>query len=84
MLTSPSQGGSGFNAENFFQYMIGVLVIFGFTLGYKLIYRTPWRDVQTADCATGRRTLSIAEINQLDAYYQLPKWRRFLTYVQLW
>ncbi|EEU42434.1 uncharacterized protein NECHADRAFT_39829 [Fusarium vanettenii 77-13-4] len=77
-------GGAGFTAENFFQYMIGVLVIFGFTLGYKLIYRTPWRDPATADCQTGRRPLSTAEITQLDEYYRMPKWRRFLTYVQLW
>ncbi|KAI8668783.1 AA-permease domain-containing protein [Fusarium keratoplasticum] len=77
-------GGAGFTAENFFQYMIGVLVIFGFTLGYKIIYRTPWRDPATADCQTGRRPLSAEEITQLDEYYRMPKWRRFLTYVQLW
>ncbi|KAM0428953.1 hypothetical protein ACHAPT_006756 [Fusarium lateritium] len=77
-------GDAGFTAENFFQYMIGVLVIFGFTLGYKLIYRTPWRDPATADCQTGRRPLSVEEINQLDEYYKMSKWRRFLTYVQLW
>ncbi|KIW90176.1 1-pyrroline-5-carboxylate dehydrogenase [Cladophialophora bantiana CBS 173.52] len=35
-------------------------------------------------CMTGRRTLAIEEINQLDEYYKLSKWRRFLTYVQLW
>ncbi|KAF5001027.1 hypothetical protein FGRMN_1312 [Fusarium graminum] len=77
-------GGTGFTAENFFQYMIGVLVIFGFTVGYKIIYRTPWRNPATADCLTGRRHLSVDEIKQLDDYYSLPKWRRFLTYVQLW
>ncbi|KAF5024686.1 hypothetical protein F66182_3256 [Fusarium sp. NRRL 66182] len=75
---------TGFTAENFFQYMIGVIVIFSFTLGYKLIYGTPWRDPATADCLTGRRHLSVEEINQLDAYYSMSKWRRFGTYVQLW
>ncbi|KAF5715793.1 amino acid transport GAP1 [Fusarium mundagurra] len=77
-------GGAGFSASNFFQYMIGVLVIFGFTAGYKVIFRTPWRDPATADCLTGRRHLSVDEIKQLDEYYAKPKWRRFLTYVQLW
>ncbi|WKT49203.1 hypothetical protein QSH57_014133 [Fusarium oxysporum f. sp. vasinfectum] len=77
-------GGAGFSASNFFQYMIGVLVIFGFTAGYKVIFRTPWRDPATADCLTGRRHLSVEEIKHLDEYYAKPKWRRFLTYVQLW
>ena len=64
--------------------MIGVFVIVGFTIGYKLILRTPWRDPNIADCKTGRRALSVEEINQLDEYYRMSKWRRFLTYVQLW
>jgi len=79
-----AQGGAGFTAYNFFQYMIGVLLIAGFTLGYKLIFRTPWRDPKIADLKTGRRHLGIDEINQLDEYYKLSKWRRFFTYVQLW
>ncbi|KAL0931428.1 amino acid permease [Colletotrichum truncatum] len=77
-------GSSDFSVENFFQFMIGFLVIFAFTIGYKVIYRTPWRDPKTADCVTGRRNLSVEEINQLDDYYKLSTWRRFLTYVQLW
>jgi amino acid transporter len=28
--------------------------------------------------------LSVEEIKHLDEYYAKPKWRRFLTYVQLW
>ena len=78
------QGGTGFTASNFFQYILGILIIFGFTLGYKVIYRTPWRDPKTADCRTGRRPLSVEEIAMLDDYYRQPAWRRFLTYVQLW
>ncbi|XEU97447.1 hypothetical protein FSHL1_002733 [Fusarium sambucinum] len=77
-------GGGGFTPNNFFQYIIGILIIVGFTLGYKIIMRTPWRDLATADLKTGRRQLSIEEINELDAYYSMPKWRRFGTYVQLW
>lgn len=77
-------GGAGFTAYNFFQYMIGVFVIAGFTIGYKLICRTPWRDPATADLKTGRRTMKVKEINQLDDYYRLSKFRRFLTYIQLW
>ncbi|CAG8256110.1 unnamed protein product [Penicillium salamii] len=77
-------GGTGFTATNFFQYILGILIIFNFTLAYKLIYRTPWRDPKTADCTTGRRPLSAEEIAMLDSYYRQPAWRRFLTYVQLW
>ncbi|KAJ6139034.1 hypothetical protein N7471_005520 [Penicillium samsonianum] len=77
-------GGTGFTPSNFFQYILGILIIFGFTLGYKVIYRTPWRDLKTADCRTGRRPLSVEEIAMLDDYYRQPAWRRFLTYVQLW
>lgn len=69
---------------NFFQYIIGILVIVSFTLGYKIIFRTSLRNPATADLKTGRRTLGIDEIKQLDAYYNQPTWRRFLTYVQLW
>lgn len=77
-------GGGPFSAYNFFQYQIGIVLVVVFTVGYKLIIRTPWRDLGTADMLTGRRTLSQAELEQLDAYYKQPKWRRFLTYVQLW
>lgn len=70
--------------ENFFQYTIGLLIIVVFTLGYKIIYRTQWRDPKTADLVTGRRMLSVEEITELDDYYKMPKLRRFLTYVQLW
>ncbi|KAJ5129995.1 uncharacterized protein N7515_006034 [Penicillium bovifimosum] len=77
-------GGSGFSASNFFQYMLGFLIIAGFTIGYKIIHRTPLRDPKTADLKTGRRPLSVHEINMLDTYYKQPAWRRFFTYVQLW
>lgn len=78
------KGGSGFSASNFFQYVLGLLLIGSFTIAYKIIYRTPWRDPRTADCTTGRRTLSADEIAVLDNYYRQPAWRRFLTYVQIW
>ncbi|KAJ9640535.1 hypothetical protein H2199_006074 [Coniosporium tulheliwenetii] len=77
-------GDLGFTAENFFEYMLGIFIVVSFTLAYKLIFRTPWRDPKTADLVTGRRKLSNEEIIQLDSYYEQPKWRRFLTYVQLW
>jgi yeast amino acid transporter len=72
------------SASNFFQYMLGILIILFFSLVYKLAMRTHWRDPKTADLVTGRRTLGMDEIKQLDEYYQMPKWRRFLTYAQLW
>lgn len=77
-------GGAKSTASNFFEYMLGILVILGCTLIYKLAFRTPWRDLSTADLVTGRRTLGVDEIRQLDDYYRQPKWRRFMTYVQLW
>ncbi|OQD89901.1 hypothetical protein PENANT_c002G07102 [Penicillium antarcticum] len=77
-------GVDDFSATNFFQYILGLLLIFGFTIGYKIIFRTPWRDAKTADLSTGRRPLSDDEIAMLDEYYRQPSWRRFLTYVQLW
>ncbi|KIW63963.1 hypothetical protein, variant [Phialophora macrospora] len=77
-------GDAGFTAYNFFQYMIGVLVIVGFTIIYKLVLRTPWRDPKVADCHTGRRPLTVEDIKQLDNYYRMSRWRRFLTYIQLW
>ncbi|KAH7134557.1 amino acid permease/ SLC12A domain-containing protein [Dactylonectria estremocensis] len=77
-------GGADFTPENFFQYIIGLLIIVVFTAAYKVIMRTPWRDPATADLKTGRRNLSTEELNELDAYYALPTWRRFGTYVQLW
>ncbi|KAJ5771069.1 uncharacterized protein N7511_003120 [Penicillium nucicola] len=73
-----------FSVSNFFQYLLGLLLIFGFTIGYKIIFRTPWRNSKTADLTTGRRPLSADEISMLDNYYRQPAWRRFLTYVQLW
>lgn len=78
------QSTTPFSAYNFFQYAIGILIIVVFTAGYKVIMKTPWRDPKTADLVTGRRTLSQAEITQLDNYYAMPSWRRFLTYIQLW
>ncbi len=77
-------GGVKLTAYRFFQYIIGLLIIVGFTLGYKLIMRTPWRDPKTADLTTGRRILTVEEIKYLDDYYAQPKWRRFASYVQLW
>lgn len=77
-------GGTGLSAENFFEYMIGIIIIIVFTVGFKLIMKTEWRNPKTADLVTGRRTLSPEEIKQLDDYYTMAKWKRFGTYVQLW
>ncbi|KAL9110784.1 MAG: hypothetical protein Q9227_004776 [Pyrenula ochraceoflavens] len=77
-------GGDGFTAYNFFQYMIGVLVIVVFTVVYKIVFRTPFRQASTADLVTGRRQMSAYELDELDRYYKMSKWRRFLSYVQLW
>ncbi|KIX06492.1 uncharacterized protein Z518_04468 [Rhinocladiella mackenziei CBS 650.93] len=77
-------GDAGFTANNFFLYIIGILIIVVFTLAYKIIYRTTWQDPATADLVTGRRTISAEEIALLDAYFSMPLWRRIGTYVKLW
>ena len=78
------QGETGTTASNFFQYTIGIILIVVLTAVYKLAFRTEWRDPATADLVTGRRKLTPEDIQQLDDYYRLPGWRRFLTYVKLW
>lgn len=55
-----------------------------FTLAYKVIMRTKWQDPMTADLITGRRELTTEEIQQLDAYFSRPMWRRLGEYVRLW
>lgn len=77
-------GGVPLSAYSFFQYIIGLVIIVGFTGLYKVVMRTPWRDPKTADLVTGRRVLTEQEIEALDNYYRMPKYRRFLGYVQLW
>lgn len=78
------QGDAPFSVYGFFQYNLGLLMIVGCTLLYKVIMRTKLVDPRTADLVHGRRTLSVEEIKELDAYYGMSRWRRFLTYVQLW
>jgi amino acid transporter len=51
---------------------------------YKIILRTPWRDPAMADLVTGHRMLTAPEIQELDAYYQRPMWRRLGTYLRMW
>ncbi|KAJ5304264.1 uncharacterized protein N7443_003924 [Penicillium atrosanguineum] len=76
--------GGGFTAYNFFSNMIGLILIFTATIGFKIIFRTPWRDPATADLVTGHRELTTKEIRHLDAYYNRPLWRRIGTYVRMW
>lgn len=83
--TSHLQGGTELSTvESFFQYMIGAFLILAGMIGYKAIYRTSWQNLARADHLTGRRTLTSEEINFLDGYYSLPRWRRFLSFVKLW
>ncbi|CAI7602363.1 unnamed protein product [Penicillium palitans] len=71
-------------AYYFFQYMFGLILIVFSTIAYKLIYRTKLRDPRTVDLQTGRRTLGTEEILELDKYEQMPSWRKFVTFIQLW
>lgn len=72
------------NAYNFFQYTLGVWLIFGLTLLYKIVYRTKYRKLEEADLQSGRRVLSDADLKELNDYYSLPPWRRFMTYLRMW
>ncbi|KAL6364822.1 hypothetical protein LRP88_00795 [Fusarium phalaenopsidis] len=63
--------GSGFTAYNFFQYLIGLIIIVVFTIVFKLVKRSPWRDPQSVDLITGRRRLTVEDMAQLDHYYSL-------------
>ncbi|KAL2845268.1 amino acid permease/ SLC12A domain-containing protein [Aspergillus pseudoustus] len=71
-------------AYYFFQYMIGLLLIVASGVGYKLVFRTKFRDPRTVDLQTGRRTLSTEEITELDGYAAMPQWRKFVSFIQLW
>ena len=73
-----------FSAYTFFQYTLGVWIIVGLTLAYKLALRTQWRNPAEADLKSGRRVLRDEDYRQLHDYYALPAWRRFLTYVKVW
>ncbi|PYH37144.1 proline-specific permease [Aspergillus neoniger CBS 115656] len=55
-------GGGAFTAYNFFSATIGLIVIMVFTIGYKIVHITPWRDPATADLITGHRELTAAEL----------------------
>ncbi|KAJ9655433.1 hypothetical protein H2198_005689 [Neophaeococcomyces mojaviensis] len=66
-------GGTSLSAEDFFEYMIGIIIIAVFTLAFKLIMRTEWRNPKTVDLVTGRRTLSSEETRQLDDCYKMSK-----------
>ncbi|OGE55958.1 hypothetical protein PENARI_c003G02349 [Penicillium arizonense] len=67
---------TGFTVYSFFSYNIGLVLIIVSMILYKIILRTPWRDPAMADLVTGHRILTAHEIQELDAYYQRPMWRR--------
>ncbi|KUJ18772.1 uncharacterized protein LY89DRAFT_774915 [Mollisia scopiformis] len=77
-------GSDKVSAYNFFQYMIGVVIVLVFSLAHKVIYRTKLRAASEVDLRSGRRTLQEPEIAMLKRYYDQPAWRRALTYVKFW
>lgn len=83
VLTS-TKGSTSPSVYDFFEYMIGVLLIVGSYIGYKLVFRTKIRNLKDIDLQTGRRVLSEKEINLLRDYYAKPAWRRGLSYFQVW
>ncbi|RAH39827.1 uncharacterized protein BO95DRAFT_426076 [Aspergillus brunneoviolaceus CBS 621.78] len=83
-VSSVLLSGGGFTAYSFFSATIGLILIVVFTIAYKILRRTPWRDPATADLVTGLRELSTGELRMLDAYYRRPLWRRLGTYLRVW
>lgn len=79
-----TQGSTSPSVYDFFEYMIGVLLIVGSYIGYKLVFRTKIRNLEDIDLRSGRRVLSEKEINLLRDYYAKPAWRRGLSYFQVW
>lgn len=73
-----------FSAYNFFSYTIGLILIIVATVLYKIVFRTEWRDPNTADLGTGRAVLTAEDIRRLDVYYGMPRWRRVGTYLRMW
>lgn len=80
----PGAALSDFSAANFFKYTLGVWIVGGLTVLYKIGMRTKLRDVKTVDLKTGRRVLTGEEMEELRAYYALPGWRRALLYFKVW
>ncbi|GKU07735.1 unnamed protein product [Fusarium langsethiae] len=76
--------GTGFTAYNFFQNLIGLLMIVVFTLAYKVFMGTKWQSAKKADLQTGRNKLRPDEIEFLDRYYSRPWWQRLGTYLSLY
>jgi amino acid transporter len=76
--------GSGFSAYTFFQYMLGVCMIIISYVGYKVIFKTKFRDPYTADLHTGRAVLSKEQLGELEKYKSMSRNKRFGTYIKLW
>lgn len=81
IYTSASPIDSAPSAEVFFQTMLCMPLFFTAFASYKIWFRTKIQDPATADLRSGRRYLTEEELDRLDAYYAMPLWRRFLTYV---
>ncbi|CAM1508667.1 Fc.00g055150.m01.CDS01 [Cosmosporella sp. VM-42] len=76
---SPIDGPPG--AETFFETMLCMPLFFTAYATYKIWFQTKIQDPKTADLQSGRRHLTSDELERLDAYYDLPLWKRFLSYV---
>lgn len=72
------------SAYSFFEYLIGLILILVSGIGYKLVFRTKLRDPRYIDLQTGRRAISDDEIDMLNQHHNLPTWRKFLSFIQLW
>lgn len=64
--------------------MFGLILIIGSGIAYKLVFRTKIRPLESVDLVTGRRPLSLQEIQELDEYERLPWWRKMYAFVRLW
>jgi yeast amino acid transporter len=77
-------GGVAPTAYSFFQYNLGVVLILGAGLGYKIIFDTKFRRLQEIDLVTGRARMTVDQRRELDDYRAMTRGKRLLTYIKLW
>lgn len=83
-LYSSLSGGVSPTAYSFFKYNLGLILILGVYVGYKLIYRTKIRNLHDIDLTTGRRVMTEEQAKEVARYQAMPRSKRFATYIQLW
>lgn len=71
------------SVENFFQTFLAPPLFVVLYLGYKIAFKTKFVKPSEADLVSGRRMLTEENIAFLDAYAELPLYKRILSYVTI-